>query len=230
MVINIITIFPKMFENIFEYGILKEAFSKNLCKVNIFDLRDFSEDRHRKVDDRPYGGGAGMVLTPGPLDRAINFIKSGKAHKQGQKTILLTPKGNMLKQRMIKELSLVENIILVCGRYEGVDQRVIDLDIDLEISIGDYVLSGGEIPAMVLLDGIIRLLPGVIGKKESLAAESFENNLLDYPQYTRPFEYKGLKVPEILLSGDHQKIKKWREQKASEITRKRSPDLFDKKT
>jgi len=229
--IDIITIFPGYFTSLFEYGILKEAFSKNLCRVNIYNLRDFSTDKHKKVDDRPYGGGAGMVLMPEPLDRAISFIKSkNKVNRDRQRTILLTPKGNILKQKILKELVLLENIILVCGRYEGVDQRVIDLDIDLEISIGDYVLSGGEIPAMVVTDGIIRLLPGVVGKQESIVSESFESNLLDYPQYTRPVEFKGLKVPPVLTSGDHQKIKQWRHEKSVEITQKRRPDLFDKKS
>ncbi|MGM0364960.1 MAG: tRNA (guanosine(37)-N1)-methyltransferase TrmD [Actinomycetota bacterium] len=229
--IDIITIFPDYFSNLFEYGILKEAFSKNLCRVNIYNLRDFSADKHRKVDDRPYGGGAGMVLMPEPLDRAIHFIKSKNSiGKNMQKVVLLTPKGKVLKQKMLKEMVTLENIILICGRYEGVDQRVIDLDIDTEISIGDYILSGGEIPAMVITDGLIRLLPGVVGRKESLVSESFEDNLLDYPQYTRPPEFKSLKVPRVLLSGDHQKIKQWRGEKSVEITRKRRPDLFDKKS
>ncbi len=230
LTIDIITIFPDFFDNIFKYGILKEAFSKNLCKVNIHNLRDFSADKHKNVDQRPYGGGAGMVLMPEPLGRAIDSIKSRKrAHGKKQKTILLTPKGKALKQKILKEFAVLDNMILVCGRYEGVDQRIIDLYIDMEISIGDYVLSGGEIPAMVLLDSTLRLLPGVVGKKESIESESFEHNLLDYPQYTRPFEYKGLKVPEVLLSGDHKEIKRWRKEKSAEITKKRRPDLFDKK-
>ncbi len=229
--IDIITIFPKFFTNIFEYGIIKEAFAANICKVNIYNLRDFSQDKHRKVDDRPYGGGAGMVLMPEPLGRAICHIKSKKRAGQHKPTvILLTPKGKVLKQNMLKGLARMKHIVLICGRYEGVDQRILDLYVDLEISIGDYVLSGGEIPAMVVLDGLIRLLPGVVGKKESLISESFEDNLLDYPQYTRPPAYKGLKVPGVLLSGDHQKIKQWRQEKSIALTQTRRPDLFDKKS
>jgi len=228
--IDVITIFPDIFDGITAFGVVKEAFKKNLCKLNIYNLRDFSDYKHGRVDDRPYGGGTGMVLMPEPLDRAVNFIrkKNKVGNKEKQKTLLLTPRGNKLNQAGLKYLAGLENIILICGRYEGVDQRVIESLVDLELSIGDYVLTGGEVPAMVIIDGVIRLLPGVVGKEESLKTESFENNLLDYSQYTRPEIFKGMSVPGVLLSGNHKKIKKWRKEKSLEITRTKRPDLFDK--
>jgi len=229
--ISIITIFPDIFNDFFKHGIIREALAQGLCKVDIHNLRDFTSDKHKKVDDRPYGGGAGMVFMPQPLDDAINHIRSKTARGQVMpKTILLTPKGQTLTQNLLYRMLEFENMILVCGRYEGVDQRVIDLDIDMEISIGDYVLSGGEVPAMVVMDGLIRLLPGAVGKKESVEQESFQTNLLDYPQYTRPPVFRGLKVPEVLLSGNHQEIKAWRNIQSINLTRNRRPDLFDKKS
>ncbi len=228
--IDVVTIFPDMFDNIIEFGVLKEAFKKNICRLNIYNLRNFSNYKRGRVDDRPYGGGPGMVLMPEPIDDAITFIKKKNKikKKEKQKVVLLTPRGEKLNQNKLKYLVNLENIILICGRYEGVDQRVIDSLIDFGISIGDYVLTGGEIPAMVIIDGVIRLLPGVVGKEESLKSESFENNLLDYPQYTRPPVFKGMAVPKILLSGNHKDIKKWRKEKSLEITRIRRPDLIDK--
>ena len=228
--IDVITIFPEIFDGITAFGVVKEAFKKNLCKLNIYNLRDFSDYKHGRVDDRPYGGGTGMVLMPEPLDRAVNFIrkKNKVGNKEKQKTLLLTPRGNKLNQAGLKYLAGLENIILICGRYEGVDQRVMESLVDLELSIGDYVLTGGEVPAMVIIDGVIRLLPGVVGKEESLKTESFENNLLDYSQYTRPEIFKGMSVPGVLVSGNHKKIKKWRKEKSLEITRTKRPDLFDK--
>lgn len=228
--IDVVTIFPNMFDNIIEFGVLKEAFKKNICQLNIYNLRDFSNYKRGRVDDRPYGGGPGMVLMPEPIDGAITFIKKKNKikKKEKQKTILLAPRGEKMNQNKLKYLVNLENIILICGRYEGVDERVIDSLIDFEISIGDYVLTGGEIPAMVIIDGVIRLLPGVVGKEESLKSESFEDNLLDYPQYTRPPVFKGMAVPKILLSGNHKDIQKWRKEKSLEITRIRRPDLIDK--
>jgi len=228
--IDVVTIFPDMFDNIIEFGVLKEAFKKNICQLNIYNLRDFSNYKHGRVDDRPYGGGPGMVLMPEPIDNAITFIKKKNKikKKEKQKVILLAPRGEKLNQNKLKYLSNLENIILICGRYEGVDERLIDSLIDLEISIGDYVLTGGEIPAMVIIDGVIRLLSGVVGKEESLKSESFEDNLLDYPQYTRPPVFKGMDVPKILLSGNHKDIQKWRKEKSLEITRTKRPDLIDK--
>jgi len=228
--IDVITIFPDIFDDITGFGVIKEAFKKNLCQLNIYNLRDFSNYKHGRIDARPYGGGTGMILMPEPLYGAITFIKrKNKIRSKGkQKTILLTPRGKKLDQAGLKYLASLENIILICGRYEGVDQRVVESLVDLELSIGDYVLTGGEIPAMVIIDGAIRLLPGVVGKEESLKTESFENNLLDHPQYTRPEVFKGMSVPDILLSGDHKKIRKWRKEKSLEVTRTRRPDLFDK--
>lgn len=231
MIIDVITIFPDMFEIIPDYGVIKEAFSNGDCILNVYNLRDFSSDKHRRIDDRPYGGGPGMVIMPEPLDMALSHIKNKNAIKEikNQKTILLTPKGEKLEQKMLRKLTTYENLILICGRYEGVDERFIELYVDMEISIGDYVLTGGEIPALVLLDGIIRLIPGVVGSEESLETESFEDGLLDWPQYTRPRSYRGLGVPPVLLCGDHKEIKKWREEKSIDTTKKRRPDLFDKK-
>lgn len=228
--IDIITIFPEAFENIAEYGVLREAFRVNICILNVYDLRDFSTDKQRKIDDRPYGGGPGMILMPEPLDRAVNYIKKRNniKNKENQKTILLSPKGEKLVQPILKDLSGFENLILICGRYEGIDQRIIDCLVDREISIGDYVLTGGEIPAMVLIDGILRLLPGVLGSKQSLDFESFEYNLLDHPQYTRPASFRKMVVPEVLTSGNHRNIQKWRREQSLKITKKRRPDLFDK--
>jgi tRNA (guanine37-N1)-methyltransferase len=228
--IDVITIFPNIFDNFTNFGVIKEGINKKLCELNIYNLREFTEDKHKKVDDRPYGGGAGMVFMVQPIDSAVRHIK-GKNDVlkiKLQKTILLTPSGDKLKQNTLKYLSGMENLIFICGRYEGVDERIKDLSVDMEISIGDFILTGGEIPAMVLIDGVIRLLEGVVGKEESLKNESFENDLLEYPQYTRPELYKGLKVPDVLLSGNHSKIKKWREEKSVEITMKKRPDLFDK--
>ena len=230
LIIDIISIFPKMFNNIINYGVIKEAFNKNLCQLNIYNLREFTDDKHKKIDGRPFGGGPGMVMNIQPIDSAVNFIKKKNniINKELQKTILLSPKGSRLSQSKLKYLSNLENIIIICGRYEGADERVKELVVDIELSIGDYVLTGGEIPSMVVIDGVIRLLSGVVGKKESLKYESFEDNLLDYPQYTRPSIYKGYKVPEILLSGNHKEIKKWRKEEAISLTKKRRPDLFDK--
>lgn len=228
--IDVITIFPNIFDNFTNFGVIKEGINKKLCELNIYNLREFTEDKHKKVDDRPYGGGAGMVFMVQPIDSAVRHIKEKNdvLKIKLQKTILLTPSGDKLKQNTLKYLSSMENLILICGRYEGVDERIKDLAVDMEISIGDFILTGGEIPAMVIIDGVIRLLEGVVGKEESLKNESFENDLLDYPQYTRPDLYKGLKVPDVLLSGNHSKIKKWREEKSVEITMKKRPDLFDK--
>lgn len=229
--IDVITIFPDIFDGTLRFGVIKEAFKKNLCRLNIYNLRDFSDYKHGRIDDRPYGGGSGMILMPEPLDQAITFIKKKnkvKNDKEKQKTVLLTPRGEKLSPTRLKYLSNLENMILICGRYEGIDQRVVDSLVDLELSIGDYVLTGGEIPAMVIIDGVIRLLPGVVGKEESLKTESFEDDLLDWPQYTRPEVFKGVSVPGVLLSGNHKKIKKWRKERSLEITQTRRPDLFDK--
>ena len=209
MKIDIITIFPEMFENIFKAGIIGQA-DKSILDIQIHDLRKHTTYKHNQVDDRPFGGGAGMVLMPEPLFNAIESLKTDNSY-----VIFLSPKGVALKQEVSERLSKHEHLILICGRYEGIDQRVIDKLVNEEVSIGDYVLSGGEIPAMVLVDSISRLIPGVIKNEEFNNSESFSNpedrSKLDFPQYTRPADFRGLKVPEILLSGHHKKVEDWRE-------------------
>lgn len=210
----IITIFPNIFDNIFDFGVIAKGIKSDLLKINIHNLRDFTHDKHKVVDDRPFGGGAGMVLKPEPLFEAVESIKSKSPNAR---VIYLTPQGQKLTQEKVESLSQFEDLILICGRYEGIDQRVIDNLVDEEISIGDYVLSGGEIPAMVLIDSISRLIPGVIKNEEFNESESFSNindrTKLDYKVYTRPEEFRGHTVPEVLLSGNHEEIKKWREEK-----------------
>lgn len=220
MRLDILTLFPDMFTPLKE-SIIKRASDKNLVEINIIQIRDFSQDAHKKTDDIPYGGGAGMVMTPQPLYDAIQSVKTPNSY-----VIYLSPRGKVFNQPMARNLSKCEHLILVCGHYEGIDERIIELCIDEEISIGDYVLTGGELPAMVLADSIIRLLDGAISQ-DSLSEESFTNNLLEYPQYTRPQNFKGLEVPEVLLSGHHANIDKWRKEKSIEITRKNRPDLLD---
>jgi len=228
---DIITIFPEMFKSVFSESIIKRAIEKKKIEINISNLRDFSSDKHKKVDDKPYGGGAGMIMKPEPIFRAIGYIKSERstfvgAPNQKSKVVLLTPQGERLTQGLAKKLSKLKHLILICGHYEGVDERVRKYLVDLEISIGDYVLTGGEIPAMVLVDCITRLIPGVLGEKESLTFESFQGNLLEYSQYTRPKAYRGLKVPQVLLSGNHKRIEKWRKRQALKITKQKRPDLL----
>ena len=224
MKIDILTIFPKMFEPVLNESIIKRAKAAGRIKINVRDLRDFTLDKHRKVDDRPFGGGSGMVLTPQPIFDALNKIKAG-VKGRGLKAILLSPQGKQFNQEAAKRLAKYRHLIFICGHYEGVDERVRE-EIDEEISIGDYILTGGELAAMVVLDSIVRLIPGVLGDKNSLNFESFEGNLLEYPQYTRPANFRGLKVPEVLLCGDHKKIEAWRRAQALERTKQRRPDLF----
>jgi len=214
MKVEIITIFPDMFQAIFEYGIIKRAIDKGIIKIICIDLRDFTKDKHRTVDDRPFGGGEGMVFKPEPLAAAIRSIKVSEKTK----IIYLSPQGVVLNQQKAKELSKLEHMILICGRYEGIDQRIIDLFVDEEISIGDYILSGGEIPAMVLVDTVTRLLPGAVGHPQSTENESFENSLLEGPVYTRPADFEGHKVPQVLLSGNHKEIARWKKEKALDLT------------
>ena len=221
MRLDILTLFPDMFTPLKE-SIIKRASDKNLVEIKIIQIRDFSQDAHKKTDDIPYGGGAGMVMTPQPLYDAIQSVKTPNSY-----VIYLSPRGKVFNQPMARKLSKCEHLILVCGHYEGIDERIIDLCIDEEISIVDYVLTGGELPAMVLADSIIRLLDGAISQ-DSLSEESFTNNLLEYPQYTRPQNFKGLEVPEVLLSGHHANIAKWRKEKSIEITKQNRPDLIDK--
>lgn len=216
---DIITIFPNIFQPILNESIIKRAQEKGKVKINIHNLRDFSLDKHKKVDDRPFGGGPGMVMRPEPIFRAVKYIDDRA------KVILLSPQGERLNQKLAKKLSKEKRLILICGHYEGIDERVKKIS-DLEISIGDYVLTGGELPAMVLVDAVTRLIPGVLGDKESLSQESFEENLLEYPHYTRPQIYKRMKVPEVLTSGNHEKIAKWRKKEAIIKTKAKRPDLL----
>ena len=222
MVFDILTIFPEYFD-VLKSGLIGKAISSGKFLVNIVNIRDFSLDKHLKTDDYPYGGGVGMVMTPDPLVRAIE----GTDPNHLSKRIYLSPKGRRLNQKMVQELAQNEKIMLVCGNYEGIDERVIDIAIDEEISIGDYILTGGELPALVILNSVARYIEGVLGSVESTTEESFSTNLLEYPQYTRPAEYRGLKVPDILLNGNHAEIKKWREEQALKITKERRPDLLE---
>jgi tRNA (guanine37-N1)-methyltransferase len=228
MRIDVITIFPKMFEPVLNESIIRRAQNKGKLKIHLHDLRDYTADKHRKVDDRPFGGGSGMVMRLEPIFNVVEHIKS-KVKGKDAKVILLCPQGDKLTQKVCKRIAKYKHIILICGHYEGVDERVRLSLVDEEISIGDYVLTGGELPAMVLIDAVVRLIPGVLGNKNSLNFESFEGNLLEYPQYTRPAKFKGLCVPEVLLSGDHKKIEAWRKQQALRKTRLKRPDLLSDK-
>jgi len=224
---DIVTIFPEIFRGVFDFGIVRRAVESALVEIHLDDLRDYTYDRHRQVDDRPFGGGAGMVLKPEPLFRAVEAITHAS---RGARVILLTPQGRRFNQQIAAELAGSAHLVLICGRYEGVDERVVEALVDDEISIGDYVLSGGEIPAMVLVDAVTRLLPGVLGCESSAETESFSAGILDYPQYTRPAEYRGMKVPDVLIGGNHGEIAEWRHQRALEKTRKSRPDLLQEPT
>ena len=219
MKFDVLTLFPEMFEAI-KQSIIGKAIEKNIIDINLVNIRDFSKDKHNKVDDTPYGGGAGMVIRPDVVYDAYNSVKSEDA-----KVIYLSPQGKVLNQNKVKKLSKEKHLILLCGHYEGIDQRVIDEIVDEEISIGDYVLTGGELPSMVLIDSISRYVEGVLNK-ESIIEESFSENLLEYPQYTRPEIFLEKKVPEVLLSGHHENIRKWRKEKSLEITKLKRPDLL----
>jgi tRNA (guanine37-N1)-methyltransferase len=204
---DIITIFPDIFRGVFEFGIIRRAVEAGLIEIIVHDLRDYTHDRHRQTDDRPFGGGAGMVMKPEPLFRAVEALIS---EQDDARIILLSPQGRLFDQRVAEQLSKPGRLVLICGRYEGVDERVVEHLVTDEISIGDYVLSGGEIPAMVLVDAVTRLLPGALGCEQSAERESFSAGLLDYPHYTRPAEYRGMRVPDVLLGGNHAEIEKWR--------------------
>jgi tRNA (guanine37-N1)-methyltransferase len=224
--IDVLTIFPDLFRPFLETSLLGSALRRGLLAVAVHDLRDWAGDPHRTVDDAPYGGGPGMVMTPGPLVAAIEALAGPKGEDRAARVVLLSPQGERLDQARLAGLARVEHLVLVCGRYEGVDQRAIDLAVDLELSIGDYVLSGGEVPALVVIEGVGRLVPGVVGNPESLAAESFQAGLLEGPHYTRPPVFGGLAVPEVLRSGDHAAVARWRAARARERTRARRPDLL----
>ena len=219
MKIDVLTLFPEMFETL-KSSIIGKAIEKNIIEINLINIRDFSKDKHKKVDDTPYGGGAGMVIRP---DVVYDAYKS--VYDKNAKVIYLSPQGKVLDQKKVENLSLENHLILLCGHYEGIDQRVLDEIVDEEISIGDYVLTGGELPAMVVIDTVSRYIEGVINK-ESTNEESFSNGFLEYPQYTRPEEFLGKKVPDILISGHHENINKWRQEKSLEITKLKRPDLL----
>jgi tRNA (guanine37-N1)-methyltransferase len=222
---DILTLFPEMFSSPFQESILAKAIEKGLIEVRTINIRDFALDKHRIVDDAPYGGGQGMVMKVEPIARAIEQVKS---EDPSVRTIYLTPEGKPLNQEMARQLSSRSHLILLCGRYEGVDERVRELFVDEEISIGDYVLTGGELAAMVLIDAVSRLLPGVLGSDRSAEEDSFFGSLLEYPQYTRPASFRGYEVPEVLLSGNHQMISLWRRKEALRRTWMRRPDLLSK--
>jgi tRNA (guanine37-N1)-methyltransferase len=225
---DIISVFPELFAGVLECGIIRRARQSGLVDIRLINLRDFAKDKHRSVDDRPYGGGEGMVFMPAPLFEAIEFCRGAEGDRHGQ-VVLMTPQGQTWSQNLAAEFATISHHILVCGRYEGVDQRVIDNLVDREISIGDFILTGGEIPAMVVLDSVVRLIPGALGCWDSAINESFSTGLLDCPQYTRPAEYRGYAVPEVLLSGDHARIEKWRKEQALENTKRARPELVNKK-
>ena len=221
MMIDILTLFPEMFEPL-KTSLIGKAVENNKLVINIYNIRDFSKNKHKKCDDYPFGGGPGMLMTPQPIFDAIESISGYKdAYK-----IYMSPKGKTFTQSMVSSISSHDHIIILCGHYEGIDERVIDELIDDEISIGDYVLTGGELPAMVVVDAISRFIPNVLHSSESTENESFMGNMLEYPQYTRPANFRGLKVPDVLLSGNHGEIEKWRQEKSLEITKKRRPDLI----
>ena len=225
---HVVTIFPEMFDGLLDVGVLKRAINNRLIEVNLTDIRDFTTDKHRSVDDYQFGGGSGMLLKPDPLFKSVESIQKQQSLDINVPVILMSPQGRTLTQKIDEDLSRFENLVLICGRYEGVDERVREHLVTDEISIGDYVLSGGELAAMVLIETISRLIPGVLGSIESAEDDSFTSELLQNPQYTRPSLFRDWSVPEVLLSGDHKEIEKWRRQEALRRTHQRRPDLLDK--
>lgn len=226
MLIDVLTIFPSMFEPVLNESIIKRAIAAKKADIRINDIRDYTQDKHRKVDDRPYGGGSGMVMSPQPIYSCVDAVlKNAKGLARKRAVLLLSARGHKLVQKDFQRYSALKHLVLICGHYEGIDERVSDL-CDEEVSVGDYVLTGGEIPAMIVIDATVRLLPGVLGNEESAKFESFQDGLLEYPQYTRPAVFSGKKVPQVLLSGDHLKIDFWRKKEAKKVTKKRRPDLL----
>lgn len=222
MKLAVVTIFPQMFDAVVENGISARALDKGALQLRLWNPRDFTADRHRTVDDRPYGGGAGMLLCPPPLAKAIDAARA----ENHAPVVYLSPQGERLDQALLAELAAMPALILLAGRYEGIDERIVESRVEREISIGDYVLAGGELAAMVLMEGIARLLPGVLGNEQSAARDSFVDDLLDYPHYTRPVVFEGRAVPEVLLSGDHGAIRRWRLKQSLGRTSQRRPDLL----
>jgi len=223
MKIDILTLFPKMFKGPFDESIIKRAQKKGLIEIQTHDLRKWTKDKRKTVDDRPFGGGVGMILMVEPIYKALRDLKN-----KNSKVILMDPRGRTFNQKIAGNLAKEKHLIFICGHYEGVDERVKKHLVDEEISIGDYVLTGGELPAMIIIDTLIRQIPGVLIKPEASSKESFSENLLEYPQYTRPANFKGWKITEVLLSGNHRQIAEWRKKKALELTKKRRPDLLKK--
>ena len=225
MKINIMTIFPNMFNDFKRESLIGKAIEKNILEINVYNIRDYTLQRANSVDDEVYGGGNGMLMMAQPIYDCYKKIVEGKSNV---KTYYMSPKGKTFNQDMAISMSKLDEIVILCGHYEGVDERALQLINAEEISIGDYVLTGGEIPAMVVIDSLARFVKGVLSNEESTDEESFRNNLLEYPQYTRPYEYEGLKVPDILISGDHKKVSNWKLEQSIEITKKNRPDLYEK--
>ena len=229
MKIDILTLFPGMFDSFLSHSIVKRAIEKKKVRIHAHNLRDWAHDRHKTCDDKPFGGGPGMLMKPEPIFEAYQKL-FGKPAKKKVRFIYLTAVGKRFDQAAAEEFSKEKHLVFLCGHYEGVDQRVIDELVTDEVSIGDYVLTGGEVPTMTVVDAVVRLLPGVVGNERSKEFESFSRNLLEYPQYTRPAEYRGMKVPGVLLSGNHKEIERWQDEQARKRTRMRRPDLLKKET
>jgi tRNA (guanine37-N1)-methyltransferase len=230
MLVDVLTIFPEFFRGPFDFGIIRRAKLAGLVEVRTHDLRDWANDKHRMVDDRPFGGGDGMVLKPEPIFSAIEALvgtAERASYAKGTRVVLLTPQGRPLTHQVATELSTEPHVVVICGRYEGVDERVVDALVTDEVSIGDYVLSGGEPAAVVLVDALVRLIPGALGSETSAANDSFSDGLLDYPHYTRPPEFRGRKVPDVLLGGNHAEIARWRRRESLKKTRQSRPDLLE---
>jgi tRNA (guanine37-N1)-methyltransferase len=231
MRVDIITIFPDFFREVFDYGIIRRAVAAELVEIKTHDLRRWTTDKHKQVDDRPFGGGDGMVLKPEPIFAAVEELTGASdrdAYAEGTRVVLLSPQGRVLTQTCAGEFSRTRQVVLICGRYEGVDERVANALVTDEISIGDYVLSGGEPAAVVLVDSIVRLIPGALGNETSAVNESFSDGLLDYPHFTRPVEFRGMKVPDVLVGGHHREIASWRAREALKKTERNRPDLLNK--
>ncbi len=228
MLIDILTLFPGMFNAVLGESIIKRAQDQGLLQIALHDLRDYTHDKHRSVDDRPYGGGPGMVMKPEPIYEAVEVIKAScRNHTSRCQTVLMSPRGKTLSPAIAKELSAIGHLIVICGHYEGIDERVMSL-VDRSVSIGDYVLTGGELPAMVMIDALARFVPGVIGHEEATTEESFANGHLEYPHYTRPESFRGMQVPSVLLSGNHEEVAHWRKQQSVSVTGAVRPDLLKK--
>ena len=229
--VDIITIFPDYFREVFEYGIIRRARAASLVEIKAHDLRSWTSDKHKVVDDRPFGGGDGMVLKPEPIFAAVKSLTGARRRTDvpsGKRVVLLSPQGKPFTQLMAAEFAQSEQLVLICGRYEGVDERVADALVTDEVSIGDYVLSGGEPAALIVVDAVVRLIPGALGSETSAATESFSAGLLDYPHYTRPPDFEGMRAPEVLLTGHHAEIERWRQEAAEEKTKRNRPDLLKK--